>query len=1245
MNSVFRRMLLLLLPMMSATAMAQLTDIANTPLTYSLATQVKPNVMFVLDDSGSMASRFMPEAINDNNIDKARCSNSNCNSTTTVGIEGNPPWYAYQINTIYYNPQLTYSPAVDGTGNLMTSYGSPWTSVKVNAFVGSTTINLVSGYPEIVYCKNSTDSATNTTNCRRNGIDTGNPFVYNSTSTNGYPNGTSSGSFRFPITRSGGPFYYNVLPREYCSDVALTTCTMSATPTGNYVYPAPLRFCQNSTDANSNSAVTGSTSGKPRCQESWATTHTYARYGQFQRVDITSTVTTYSGRTNRFDCVARPTCTYAEEMTNFANWYAYYSTRMQMMKTAVGKAFLDLDGRYRVGFITINPGSPVSSSKFLGVDTFSGSQRSNWYSKLYSISPSGNTPLREALSRVGRYYAGMKTGINSGMSQDPVQYSCQPNVAILSTDGYWNSNAGQKTDGSAMTNMDNVDAGYSTRTSGAYDGNLGASWSLADVAMYYYGSDLRSTGSIGALGTDVSENNVPTTTRDMNNGQHMLTFTLGLGLGGFMRYLPNYEAATFGDFYSIRTGNTGCAWSGTSAVCNWPVPPNNDNDDPSKLDDLWHAAVNGRGRFVSASDAATLYDGLTTSLADLRVLVGSAAASATSSPNITTTDNSIYSSTYRTTRWDGELIAQNIDAATGNVVPTIVWSARDKLNARTADSADTRTIYMGSGGVLAPFAWASMDSATRAYFSSKCSLLSQCAGLTAADRAIVDDGQNMVNYLRGQRGYESQFRDREYILGDLVGSRPAFVRDPRRSYGDADVPSYFDFKNANASRRPFVYIGGNDGMLHAFDANTGDEMWAFVPRSVLPKLYKLAETAYATSHEFFVDGSPTVGDAFVNGMWRTILIGGLNDGGRGYYALDITNPTSPQLLWEFCSSSTLCSRYDADLGLSFGNAVITKRSSDGKWVALITSGYNNVSPGDGRGYLYVLDLASGALLNKVGTGVGTTSDPSGLARVSNWVRDPDTDNTTQYVYGGDLEGNLWRFDLDASPPAVLRLATLRDASGKPQSITSRPELGQIESKRVIFVGTGRYLGSSDLQDPMTLSPAGDWSYAGSFYAIKDTGAAVGSPRSAGTFRAQTITTTGTGRRTSTGPSVNWSSDGGWYVDFPSVGERVNLDPQLVLGTLVVTTNVPNNNACTAGGDSWIYQFNYKTGQAVSSATGGDVGLFRSGTLTVGNAIVRLQSLFLKIITTGASGVKETRGLNVGGGAANPRRIGWREVPR
>ncbi len=1226
-------------------AQAELTDIAPTPLTHSVSTTVKPNIMFIVDDSGSMASRFMPEYVDGSRVDKNRCNNSSCSSTTTNGLEGNPPWYATQFNTLYYNPQVTYFPAVNATGGSMTSYGSPWTSVPVNGFSSSSaTTNLVSGYPEIVYCLTASDSPTDASRCRRNGINTTNPFVYNSSSSNGFPNGTNSGNYRFPRGRSGGPFYYDILPREHCTTEELTSCTLSNTPTGSYLHPAPVRWCQGSNDANSNSAISGSTSGRPRCQRTYTTNHTYARYGRFQRVDIVSSTGTYGGRPNRVDCAAAPSCTYAEEMTNFANWYAYYGTRMQMMKTGVGLAFTQIDGRYRVGLITINPGSPVSSNRYIRIDTFADAHRTSWYSKLYSLSPNGMTPLREALSRVGRHYAGKRDRINNGMDDDPVQYSCQPNVSILSTDGYWNGSEGDKIDGTSIGNHDNSNSGYSTRASGAYDGNLnGASGTLADVAMYYYSTDLRTNGATGALGTDVSPNDVPASLKDTNPQQHMLTFTIGLGLGGLMQFIPNYEAATFGDFYSIKVGNTGCRWGSSSGVCNWPVPPSGTgvDDNPAKIDDLWHAAVNGRGRYVSATDAPSLYDGLVTALADLRVLLGAAAASATSSPNITTTDNAIFSSTYRTTRWDGELVAQRVDPVSGVVSLATDWSARDLLNGRVGATTDTRTIYTAVGGTRTPFSWADMDAATRALFSGKCAQLSQCPTLTAAEQALVNDGANIVNFLRGRRQHESLLREREYVLGDLVGSRPVFVREPRRSYGDPVTPSYFDFKIVNAGRRAMVYIGGNDGMLHAFEAATGAELWAFVPRTVMPRLFRLAEAAYASQHEFFVDGSPTVADALVGGSWRTVLIGGFQAGGRGYYALDVTDPANPTVLWEICTDSSVCSLVDPDLGLTFGNPVITKRSSDGRWVALLSSGYNNVS--DGRGYLYVVDLANGAILSKTSTGVGSATSPSGFARFSAWARDPDTDNTTQYVYGGDLQGNLWRFDLGATPPTVLRVATLRDAADQPQPITTRPELGQIDSHRVVFVGTGRYLGGSDLQDPSTLSPVGDWSYLGSFYAIKDNGTAQGVPRGSTSYVTRTVTDLGINRRGVTGSPINWSTHDGWYMDLPSTGERVNIDPQLVLGTLVFASNIPNNNACTAGGDSWIYQLNYRDGQMVSTAS--EAALFRPSTLTVGNAIVRLQGVTLKIITTGASGVKETRGLNIGTGALNARRIGWRELSR
>ena len=369
MNSL-SRILAVLFAGLSAAAHAELTDISTTPLTNSVSTQVKPNIMFIVDDSGSMASRFMPEEVDGARVDKARCSNSSCSSTTTNGIEGNPPWNSSQFNSIYYNPKITYLRAINADGTLMPNFGSPWTSVKVNGFVGAATINLVSGYPEIVYCKDDEDDPYNTTQCRRNGINTTNPFQYSTATANGFPNGTGSGAFRFPRVRGGNPFYYDILPREHCLTADLRDCTLSATPTGNYVHPAPVRYCQNTTDANSSSAISGVTSSRPRCQRTYTTNHTHMRYGTFRRTDIVPSTGTYTGRPNRVDCASAPTCTYAEEMTNFANWYAYYSTRMQLMKTGVGYAFTEMDGRYRIGMITINPGSPVSSSKYTPVDTF-----------------------------------------------------------------------------------------------------------------------------------------------------------------------------------------------------------------------------------------------------------------------------------------------------------------------------------------------------------------------------------------------------------------------------------------------------------------------------------------------------------------------------------------------------------------------------------------------------------------------------------------------------------------------------------------------------------------------------------------------------------------------------------------------------------------------------------------------------------------------------------------------------------
>jgi type IV pilus assembly protein PilY1 len=195
-----------------------------------------------------------------------------------------------------------------------------------------------------------------------------------------------------------------------------------------------------------------------------------------------------------------------------------------------------------VGFITINPGSPVSSNRYLRVQNFDTGHKANWYTKFYQQGPGGGTPLREALSRVGRLYAGTFDGINNGIpsADDPMEVSCQPNFSILSTDGYWTSvgTSGNRIDGTAMTQQDNANVGpYSLRSDGVYDGNpSSATVGLADTALYYYQTDLRPAGSLNASSVDVSANNVPTTQADFAAHQHMTTFTLGLGLDGNLTY-------------------------------------------------------------------------------------------------------------------------------------------------------------------------------------------------------------------------------------------------------------------------------------------------------------------------------------------------------------------------------------------------------------------------------------------------------------------------------------------------------------------------------------------------------------------------------------------------------------------------------------------------------------------------------------------------------------------------------------
>lgn len=886
----------------------------------------------------------------------------------------------------------------------------------------------------------------------------------------------------------------------------------------------------------------------------------------------------------------------------------------------------------------------------------------------------------------------------------------------------------------------------STATGGTFD-------TLADVAAYYYSTDLRSPTATGtdATGTctgpiispnttpnDLCANNVATTLADPATTQHMTTFTLGLGAQGKMIYAPadgiNYWNDTSGDFYDVKKTSTAspstgiCTWQ-SSGGCYWPTPAANSN---ANIDDLWHAAVNGHGTYFSARDPSSLASSLTSLLAKISNIPrpGTAAAAASSNPNVSTSDNYVFSSSYRSVDWYGELVRQQI--TTGGTLTAQNWSAMRLLDCATTpwsavtsyrtgnvyrqgsdchlvlgdytsgasfdgsitgvdgqstrilkvDEASStsssvvaktsRTIYTNSSSALVSFDWTSLVTAgldgnfTQTYLTGRLSQF--CASgvdcLSSANQASAS-GSALVEYLRGDRTNEkTYYRERAHVLGDIVASEARYVKAPLFNYVDA---GYSDFKALMKTRSGAVYVGANDGMLHAFDAVNGQELWAYIPRSVLPTVHALADRKYADNHQFFVDNTPEVGEISVPctpvfpattcNPWKTILVGGLNRGGSSYYALDITDPANPKFLWEFTHST---------MGYSYGNPRITKLK-DGTWVVMLTSGYNNA---DDKGYLYVVNAQTGALIRSfiADPGTGKKGD---LARISAHAKTADTNNTVTAVYGGDILGNLWRFDVNgdmgASGYDTQLLVSFQDASGNPQPITAKPTVATVDGQTVVYVGTGKYLGVTDISD----------SQFQSFYAVVDSGGSttLTTPRTTGSGFVKQVLTNGTcptgapasvctqGQtvRTSTSNPVNWASNKGWYMDFLGAGERASTDPSLGLGTLLFTTNLPSltsGSVCgdpsTSGAKSFLYALDYKTGGAVSNAYGvagvslGDGAVTRPVMILMADGTVRALTRVSNGVASGDGSTDQgqtvitTPPISKGAGSGL-RRVSWREL--
>jgi type IV pilus assembly protein PilY1 len=673
----------------------------------------------------------------------------------------------------------------------------------------------------------------------------------------------------------------------------------------------------------------------------------------------------------------------------------------------------------------------------------------------------------------------------------------------------------------------------------------------------------------------------------------------------------------------------------------------------------------GTDKALPANDAAAFQNAISQISDDITSKVGAAAAVAVANAHVTSTDNASYASSYNSGTWSGDINASAIDVNTGVPSAGSLWplgSAANQLDGKTAASRYIVTSTDAAGSCAS--ACGLQFQPTAATTTTKLSAAQQ---LLLGTSVAAADGAAVLAYLRGDRSGETAgtYRVRAHVLGDIINSEPVLVRAPNASYADT---GYSTFKTANAGRTRMLFQGANDGMLHAFTALTGTESWAYVPNLVMANLNNLSRKPGFT-HQYYVDGTPVPGDVDfknVDGVtgsgtdWRTILVGGLGKGGRGYYALDVTTPDATseadakaKVLWEFPNSiSRATERATAKLnmGYSFGKPIIVKTTAAG-WVVLVTSGYNNGtntgdSGGDGLGHLYVINPKTGDLIKDIPTPACATtpvSNPCGLAQISAYVANGDIDNTTDYVYGGDLKGNVWRFDLTGNNTngwAVAKFAVLKDASSVVQPVTTAPELTMVSNMRMVFVGTGEYLGGTDI--PGTVGANASASQTQTMYGLRDTLTAALPEPLRPNLQQQTITTSG-GKRTLSSNSVDYATKKGWYIDLPSTGERLTTDPAIALSALVFTTNIPSSTVCQPGGSSWEYFINVKTGGLVDNSLVTWSGTFLANALGSRPVLIQLPSgkVVSLVRTSDAQTVKQDVPVNPPG--SSPRRVSWREL--
>jgi type IV pilus assembly protein PilY1 len=604
------------------------------------------------------------------------------------------------------------------------------------------------------------------------------------------------------------------------------------------------------------------------------------------------------------------------------------------------------------------------------------------------------------------------------------------------------------------------------------------------------------------------------------------------------------------------------------------------------------AIAGGTGTYFPATDPTSLASDLQTILAQIQNTTQSTASTAVNSTGLHR-GSVAYLAQFTTADtlldWTGNLNAWPIDPVTGfvNTAPGgQLWSAMTQLDAQNWNSGRLIATWDPVAAAGTPFRWNGALAPAG---------ISGGTALGTAFQSFVPDnnGQHVLEYLRGNAQRElrngGQFRDRTHLLGDIVDSAPLYIGPPN---GLAQTADYFTFATANQNRTAVIYVGAGDGMLHALDASTGNELFAYVPNGVWSNLIKLVNPFYNSQHMFFVNGSPRAADVKYasDGTWHTVLVSNLGAGGKTVFALDVTAPDAiaadvseqtlaRSVLWEFS---------DVDMGLSYSEPAIVNTSAG--WMVLFGNGYNSANQ---KPVLYALEPQHGTMLSKIDlcaavAGICNAAVANGLSSLSVVNSYGQVSAPANTVYAGDLQGNLWRVDITNANPATWRVSVIyqaRDASGNMQPITTtpavtlNPQFPQLLGT-MVFIGTGQMLGVGDLSTTGVQS----------LYGIFDppTGSPppigfAGVPNRSNLVQQQLANDTTSGgvqvRIIPTVLPVTLPTNRGWFVDLSlDPGERIVTDPQIESGGGVVfTTYQPNTSQCIGGGSAWLMVFNFATG--------------------------------------------------------------------